>query len=264
MSLCAIAVGLILSGTVVPLPRGDFPDPRPYKAHYRCGWAAVTAGEIEASVAPHPSGTLEMSAKGGTIGAVRALWGMDFLARSVLNTKTLHCRQSQMRENYRQKMLLTYLRFGEDEVRRLRQPIPADKTPALWKKFVYPGITDLFGGLLTVRSQKLDPGDVYDLVVYSQTAAYLAAAKVVGHETLVLNETRRETIRLDLKLQKLSKKGQIEPYNSYKEGSVWLSNDADRVIVRAKAEIFVGSVWVELTSLEHPAPSVPQRTQMPR
>lgn len=239
----------MLSGTVLPLERGDFPDPKPCTAIYKCGWSAVTAGELNATIKRSSGGVLEMVANGGTVPPIKALWNMSFDFRSLVDEKNLRPVQCRIKETYGEEILFSYLRFGKGDVQRLRQAIPPDKNPPRWKHFVYPGVTDLFGGLLLIRSQKLRAGDVYTMVVYPQTAPYIATFKVMGSETVSIHETQRNAIRLDLKLQKLSKKGQSEPYKSFKSASVWISDDANRMVLKAKAEIFVGSIWVELAKL---------------
>ena len=42
----------------------------------------------------------------------------------------------------------------------------------------------------------------------------------------------------------------LEPHGKFKHATGWLSDDADRLPLRMNAQIFVGSVWVELQKVE--------------
>ena len=48
----------------------------------------------------------------------------------------------------------------------------------------------------------------------------------------------------------MSKKYELEPYKKLKRAYAWLSDDRDRMLVKIEADIFVGSVWAELKSVE--------------
>jgi hypothetical protein len=52
-----------------------------------------------------------------------------------------------------------------------------------------------------------------------------------------------------LQLNKLGKNLELEPHRKFRRANVWISDDADRVILRIEAQIFVGTVFAELQSV---------------
>jgi hypothetical protein len=57
------------------------------------------------------------------------------------------------------------------------------------------------------------------------------------------------TIKLDLKLQRVSKKNELEPHRKFKRATIWISDDNDRLLLRIESQIFVGTVTAELQSV---------------
>ena len=70
----------------------------------------------------------------------------------------------------------------------------------------------------------------------------------VGPCTIDLDDGPREAIQLDLKIQRVNtKKGNtLEPHSKFRSGKIWLSNDADRIPLRAEVDIFIGYVFAEI------------------
>jgi hypothetical protein len=56
-------------------------------------------------------------------------------------------------------------------------------------------------------------------------------------------------IKLDLKLQRVSKKNELEPHRKFKRATIWVSDDNDRLLLRIESQIFVGTVTAELQSV---------------
>jgi hypothetical protein len=46
----------------------------------------------------------------------------------------------------------------------------------------------------------------------------------------------------------------LAPYPKFKRAYAWISDDADRLLLKVSGEIFVGSVWVELQSVKFAEP----------
>jgi hypothetical protein len=42
----------------------------------------------------------------------------------------------------------------------------------------------------------------------------------------------------------------LVPHGKFKRATAWISDDSDRLPLRMNAQIFVGSVWVELVKVE--------------
>jgi hypothetical protein len=56
-------------------------------------------------------------------------------------------------------------------------------------------------------------------------------------------------IKLDLQLNKIGKKRELEPHKKFRRASIWVSDDSDRLLLRVQASIFVGKVFAELQSV---------------
>jgi hypothetical protein len=228
---------------------GGFPALRPMKLEYQCGWAGLTAGRVEARFS-HPSAdTCELDATAATTGLVRALWRLDATHEARGNLLTLRPLTVRQQEIYRAQTVRTELDFDENGVARLRVAAN-DKNPARKKRYEFPDLYDLQTALLYVRSQKLGNGEVYRMVVYPGSAPYLATVTVLGREGIKVKAGGYPAIKLDLRLQKVTKDMTLAPHGKFKRGTAWLSDDADRLPLRMNAQMFVGSVWVELAKAE--------------
>ncbi len=234
---------------VTPPTPGDFPLPRPMHATYRCGWAALSAGEIQVDFS-HAPGVAELEAKGGTTGFVRTLWSMDATHRARANSATLLPISMNQLEIYHGKTLRTELSFTADGVTRFRESKPADPTPAKRRRFDYPNLYDLHSALLFLRSQRLKDNEVLNIVVYPASTPYLATVRVLEHDRVQVKCGRYPAIKLELGLQRITRDFKLEPHQKFKRAFAWLSDDGDRLLLKVQASIFVGSAWAELNSVK--------------
>jgi hypothetical protein len=53
-----------------------------------------------------------------------------------------------------------------------------------------------------------------------------------------------------LQLNKVGKTRELEAHRKFRRATVWLSDDSDRLLLKIQAQIFVGTVVVELQSVE--------------
>lgn len=228
---------------------GPFPPLRPVKLEYQCGWSGLTAGHVEAQFSRPEPETCELEAKAATTGLARALWRLDATHEARGNLVTLQPLAVRQKEVYRAQTVRTELDFDASGVERLREST-TDKNPARRKRYDFPNLYDLQTALLLVRSQKLNTGDVYRMVVYPATAPYLATVTVQGRERVKVKAGSYPAIKMDLRLEKVTGDMKLEPHGKFKRATGWLSDDADRLPLRLNAQIFVGSVWVELEKVE--------------
>jgi hypothetical protein len=229
----------------LPAP-GGFPPPRAMNASYRGGWSGLTAAQIEVVYSRPDADAVQLSAKASTSGMARTLWRVDATQTARADVKTLRPSKMRQVENYHAQVIRTNLDFDETGVTKFRESKPEDKTPPRLKHFDYPNLFDLNTALLFIRSQKLQTGQTLSIVVYPATSPYLATVRVLGREKTKVRAGVFPAIKLDLKLQKINKDFVAEPYTKFRRATAWISDDADRIPVKIAAEIFVGSVWVEL------------------
>ena len=266
MRTAAILLTLIISAraaewqsTLTPRRAGAFPPPRAAEFRYEFGWAGISAGQAEVSVQRKPT-TSELHVKGATIGLARTLWRLDAEAKSVVDLGTLLTTRVVQTEQYSDETRKTTIVFSSEGASRTRTRVPANADSGKTKRFKFAPVRDLYGSLLFVRSQPLKAGNILRFVVYPNDSAYLAEVTVLGRETLKLKGSEWPAIKLSLRLQSLGKDLTVAPFRKFRGANAWLSDDADRLLLKVETDVMIGSVWMELRdrSIDSPAP-VPRK-----
>jgi len=224
---------------------GSFAPLRPLKARYTFGWSAFTAGNAEADFSRTKEGEYLLKIKGASAGAVRAMWKIDADASSVVRPQTLLPTTVVQHETYSDESRTTTVNFTDEAVSRTRVRKPP-KEPLKTKQFKFAPVHDLHSALLFIRSQPLKDGDVVRFAVYPAAQPYLAEVTVAGRETIKTAGKKWPAIKLDLKLQEIDKDLALSPHKKFKRASGWLSDDADRLLLKVESEIMIGKVWMDL------------------
>ena len=236
-------------------PAGNFPELRPLRASYRFGWSGVTAATGEIHFTKPSNDRFQLEGTGRTIGFVRALWKLDVIQRAIANSKTLAPIEMQQTESYRSKKLATHLTFTSSGVTRARTEGEGAAAKTTSKQFNFPNLFDLHSAALYLRSQPLKEGKVYRLAVYPATNAYLATIKVTARDKISVRAGTYNAIKLDLQLKRIGKHLELEPHKKFRRATIWVSDDAERLILRIEAQIFVGTVFSELQSVRFENPN---------
>jgi hypothetical protein len=247
VSLCSV-FGADWENSVTAGPAGPFPPPRSLHASYHFGWAGFTAATAEARFIKRGD-RFQLDGTAHTIGLARALWKMDATHHAVADARRLRPISMSQVESIRSKKIDTKLAFTSTGVTRIRTDSKAGKTPPKPKQTHLANLFDLHSSLLYIRSQALRQGDVQRIVVYPAASPYLATITVLGREKLSIRAGTFNTIKLDLKLKKVNKKGELEPHRKFRRSTIWISDDQDRMLLRIEAQIFVGTVFAELRSV---------------
>ena len=238
--------------TLTPAAAAPFAAVRPFQATFRFGWSNVLeAGSAEALfLYPTPS-TWAVEVKGQSTGLARALWQLDATYSGSGNADSLMTDRFTQVEKYSRKAITTEAIFEPERVWRQRRVDPGER--AKWKRVKWPGLRDLLAAMLFIRSQPLNPKDEVVVTVYPGDQTFLVRMLVIGKETVALPEGSRKALKLELKIQKIvtdgERKGQLEEHRKFRSGTVWLSDDSDRIPLRAEVEVFIGFVYGELTSM---------------
>ena len=231
-------------------PAGPFPPPRSLVATYHFGWAGITAATAEIHFTRTSSDRFQFDGTGRTTGFVRALWKMDVTHHAIADAEKLRPIEMEQTENVRSKKIVTKLAFNSAGVTRTRIETKRGVTTPGTKQFNLPNLFDLHSALLYMRSQTLRQGTVHRIVVFPATSAYLATITVTGREKVSVPAGTFNAIKLDLQLNKIGKKGDLEPHRKFRRGTIWISDDPDRMLLRIGAQIFVGTVFAELQSVQ--------------
>lgn len=230
---------------------GTFPPLRALRATYRFGWSGLTAAIGQVHFYRTGSNRTVLEGKVATVDMARALWPFDAEHISSADVTTL--RPADVRENETEKHKQTSTTITFDERGVSAKAIERSK-PQKLRRFEIPNLFDLQTALLFLRSQPLANGSSYRIVVFPAKDPYLATITTVGRERITVPAGTYNAIKFDLKLAKIDRNNQLKPHKKFHNASVWLSDDADRLLLRAEAEVFVGSVFGELQSVEFETP----------
>lgn len=181
------------------------------------------------------------------MGLARILWRFDLTYRSVANAQTLRPLEAHQVEAARGKRIETNLKFSNEGVNSCR--LEGNRASPTVKDFAFENLYDLQSVFLYLRSQPLRDHSVYRVAVYPANSAYVATVTVLGREHLRVRSGNYNAIKMDLKLQRVNKMNELEPHRKFKRATIWISDDNDRVVLRAESQIFVGAVVAELQSI---------------
>jgi len=154
-----------------------------------------------------------------------------------------------------QKKLATHLTFTNSGVTRARTEGEGAAAKTTTRDFALPNLFDLHSAALYLRSQPLKQGSVYRLAIYAATNAYLATVTVTGREKSSVRAGNYNAIKLDLQLKRVGKHLELEPHKKFRRATIWVSDDAERLILRIDAQISVGTVFAELQSVRFDDPN---------
>ncbi|MFZ2642168.1 MAG: DUF3108 domain-containing protein [Verrucomicrobiia bacterium] len=230
-----------------PPQPGSFPSLRPMRASYSFGWSVFTAARATAELS-RTNELLRLDVRGGTIGVVRGLWRMDATSTALWHPVTIKPVSHVVTEVLQNKTVKLRLDFDVKGVTQTRTT-RSDETPKP-KRFDFPCLLDMPTAMMWLRSQRLHVGETYRCLTIPEASAYLTELKIVGNEKIDVAGKCQNTIKVLLRAREVNDKLELEPSKRFKEAFAWFSDDNDRLLLRAKAEVFIGSVWMELDKVE--------------
>ena len=236
--------------SVSPFAPGSFPEPRALRAQYKFGWGSVIAATGDVRFGKTADGRYQLDATGGTTGLARTLWSYDVKHTAFSDARTLRPIRVKEVEEMRSKSFTTELAFTEEGVTSVREERRDDGAKAKTRQFTFPNVWSLNSALLYLRTQPLQDGAVQRIVIYPATSAYLATVTVVGRDQITVPTGSYDAIKVDVQLKKIGKGRKLEAHKKFRGATVWLSDDPDRLILRIETQVFVGTVFAELQSVQ--------------
>lgn len=228
-----------------------FPNPRPMQAHYGFGWSGFPCATAEIRLSKPGGERIQLDVTARTTGLARALWKFDATHTSNVDAQSLRPLTVRQVENDRSTRIVTELAFSPTGVVSKVTETPGTGTKV--RQFDFPRLFDLQSAILYLRSQPLQERNVQRIVVYSATAPYLATVTVLGRERVTVPAGTYNAIKFDLQLNRI-KDGELQPHRKFRRASAWLSDDADRLMLKIEAQVFIGSVFCELQSVDFEKP----------
>jgi hypothetical protein len=237
--------------TLTKDPPGQFPPLRPLRAKYTFGWSGFTAATSDVHYFKASDNRFQLDGTGGTLAFPRFLFKMDVNYSGVTDVDSLRPIEVRQTEAYRASKIVTHLTFRANGVKSER--VDGNK-PAELRDFSFPHVLDLLSAALYLRSQPLKDRGIYRTVVYPAKNPYLVTITVLGREKIAVRAGSYNAIKMDVKLQRVGKGLQLEPYRKFRRANLWVSDDDDRLLLRVEAQIFVGTVFAELQSVRFEVP----------
>ena len=235
---------------------GAFAPVRSFNATYGLLWGDLQAAHVEVQCVSSPA-TREIHStfKATTTGAARVLYKLDATHVSVVNRTTLQPIWFEQTELNSRKHSFSRVDFTPEEAVRVDRDLKKDEhdPTAISKprRYRYPGLYDMQSVLLSLRSLPLAQGDEKTLALMTAGSPYLATIKVVGRSRVKVKAGEFPAIECTLQLEKIKKDGTLEPRKGFKSARAWISDDANRLLVKAESEVFIGSVSLELEQVTY-------------
>ena len=236
---------------------GAFAPIRSFHASYRIAWGNVQAAHVEVQCVSSPeSQEIRSTFRASTTGAAPTLYKVDATHVSVVNRNTLLPISVEQTELNARKHVFARDEFSPTEAVRTTRDLNKNEHDASGvgkpRTFPYPNLHDMQGVLLYLRSLPLAQGDEKTLPVMTAGGAYLATVKVLGRNRVKVRAGEFPAIECYLTLEKVKKDGTLEPRKGFKSAHAWISDDTERLLVKAESEVFIGSVNLELEQVTYP------------
>ncbi|MCF6312782.1 MAG: DUF3108 domain-containing protein [Verrucomicrobiales bacterium] len=244
-------VNLTKAGKQAPL--------KPCRVRYILSWNhLINAGEVSMSMKnsknPSSSGDpiLAGEASARSSGLARLLWSYDCELQSKTNKTSLRPLSFDHSETENGESVSYQTVFKKGRVETLRKEKNPDNGKIKLKKrtFKYPHCYDLLSSILTLRSLPLKKGESLVAVVQPFDTPYLVTFTVKGREKRKYLGKLKATVKLGVQVQKINKDFSLKKYKKLKTATLWVSEDAYRLPLELRADIFIGYVSATLVERE--------------
>ncbi len=232
---------------------GDFPPlPTPFRATYRIGWGGLAAARAELVINRTGSGPYEFRADTATLGAARSLWSFDAVVRSTVSSPQLRPIRIEQTEERSDRTLRETVKFDANGAERVRTVVPKAanvEAKSESKHFESGLLQDFMSAYLNLRSQPLVNGETRTVAVMSPSIPYLLTITARGREEIKIHAGRFRAIRISVdSIQRVKGDGTLVPHKRFRSGTIWISDDTTRQILRVQSQVFIGAVFLELDS----------------
>jgi hypothetical protein len=211
---------------------------------------SVDAGRARLAIAPPQKRgadtVIHVVGEGEAVGFAKALTGLHEDYRLVLDAGTLLPRHMQFNETGMRTRTATLTMTGKkiditvkrpDSERRVIATMPSEPVEPV-------------AVLLMLRAARLKDGDKLDLTFIDGAAFYQGTIEVVGREDIQTAIGPRTAIKLACRGERINEFGQKVPNRPVRQGTVWVSDDAERLPLRIEGESDLGRAEFALTSYD--------------
>ncbi len=238
-------------GKVQTFNKGTHPKLAPTKLHYNFSWnGAVQAGQI----------TFEFNKKdkrypkydvtqafGRSTGLAYATFPYNFSFTSFTRTSSSKPALFMADEKDKREKVTTKNRFTSKGVTHSSDTFKFSnkKTEKKRHTFAFANSHDPLSAVQYIRRQPLKTGDKLKLALHPMASPMYSEITVLGRE----KHMGRACIKLDVKLNKIDLSTmKLKPYSKLKKATLWISDDADRIMVELRSKVFIGDIRMTLQS----------------
>ncbi len=235
---------------------GNHPPIQPITLDYTLSWkGTINAGNLRMEFDPRgfnkPGRTVVKSIAQSTGAAARLFpYSHNFWAE--VHRRSLKPVFFQGTETDRRETTTSRVRYFPDRVESHEHTVPRKKGKPKTRNltFPHPDVHNLFSAMLHIRSQELHKGQKFTILAQPFDSPYLISVESHGAEP----HNGRSAIRCTVAMRKINRKTlALEEYKKLRRpATLWLSNDADRVIVELRAAVFIGDVRATLVNQQKP------------
>lgn len=230
---------------------GLHPSISPSKLDFSLSWKGmVKAGTLRIEFAPagvNKPGSFVTKSSASSQGAAAVLFPYKHSYWSEIHPTTLATKFFNATEDDAKESVVTTNRYDSGSVaaKEVTTNLMGGAVATEAYKFPFDSANDLFPAILFIRSQKLDVGEEYTLLLLPFKSPYLLKVRVDAKE----KHLGQDTIRMSFAMRKIDRNThELTPYKKLKKPvTLWLSDDADRVILELRAAVYIGDVRAVLT-----------------
>ena len=217
---------------------------------FELGWNNTVKAGIARVIVKQAGPYWRASAQASSTGFARTLWTYDCTMSSIIDQATLHPRFMQHSESDRTETCRYRVSFQPRRLITESTILPKDGTASTFTTAcAFAPIEDLLSVILFVRSLPLATGDKVTRVIQPWDKPYLTTFEVQGRESLKIEGTKQPCIKLGINIRKIDRDSLVlSSYKKMKTATIWITDDALRLPVEMRAEIFVGYMSCHLTS----------------
>jgi hypothetical protein len=246
---------------VKPEQAGDFPPVKPFRAEFRFGWSNVVSAASAYARMYYKGDKIVTEVTGGTRGLARTLWSLDARHRAETKLSDFMPVSFSQSEVYAKKKVNTEAVAKPDGLWYIRRVVSDPANKPKWKRVKVEPVRDIVSGMLFMRSLPLKDGDRIGLIAFPGDSPFLCEVLVEKRETVKVGGKPVKAIKMSFQLQRIdmSHDNQLVTHGKFRSGAVWVSDDENRIPLRAEVQIFVGYVYGELVSINYLPQQPPAR-----
>lgn len=222
------------------------------KLIYEFGWSGLSVAEAEVNtelVNIEGEDFYHFFGSAHTLSVVNLLWKMNDSAESYVRTSDLKPVKFVMKQRENSLKVDAVASFDDDQIvlRKKDEYRGKVKPEKVWEYDNRGAFCPISLAFFT-RAIEYGPGDELSFEVIAGTDLYLVTFKVEGREIIEVKAGKYRALRIVPSLQKLTGRIPTGDERKFRSATLWISDDKQRIPLKAESEVFIGAVFGELAA----------------